>query len=132
MPVFNRWDMKTKTVGEPVALQHTDVEKVDELVLTTPKGRRHGSRVTKKDGTVIDLAVPAGEVQDRLNDAIASAPEMPTAVTEAVGGSTEPPADIAAYEGTDDPNGGDEANAQAMARDNPDDAHDPRTEDTDG
>lgn len=86
MALFTRWDVQKKIKGEPVTVHHKDVKKVEELVLTSPEGRRHGARIHKKDGTIIDVATPAGEVQDRLNDDIATAPEMPGAVTEALRG----------------------------------------------
>lgn len=90
MALFDRWNIKTKSKGEPVNLHHKDVEKVVEIIFSSPKGRRHGARCHLHDGTVVDVLCPAGETQDRLNDDIAEAPEMPEIVTKAVEDVDEP------------------------------------------
>ncbi len=118
MPTFIRWNKEAKSEGEPVLIEHQNVASVSELRLTAANGsQRHGSRVHMNDGDPIDLAVPAGEVQDRLNDCIASAPT----VEDVMPAESEPVAqDPFAFSSTDQ-NDDDDGSA-----------HDPRTEDTDG
>jgi len=76
MPVFYKWDGVTRRAGESVTIDKKDVVKIaDKWVRNSDGASVPCAYVLLKNGQDFILSKPAGEVQDRLNDDYASAPD---------------------------------------------------------
>ena len=108
MPTFPLWDRAIRDVSrtETLTVDRAEVKSVNDLqVRDCNEIMRNCTNLVKTDDSEYLVGIPAGEVHDRLNDDYATAPDMSdggllSGLSQA---ASEPPADIAAYEGTDDP-----------------------------
>ena len=89
MPVFYKWDTTTKSKGEPITLGRSSVRKIRDLFVENKDGQQIPiSRVDLTAGGALLIALPAGELQDRLNDPHATAPKV-SEIIEQESGHTE-------------------------------------------
>ena len=77
MPVFYKWDSIAKKPGDPIHLERSGVKNIRDLFVENENGERIPiSRIDLKAGGSLLVALPAGELQDRLNDPHATAPKV--------------------------------------------------------
>ncbi len=78
MPTFPLWDRAAKAVStETITIDRAEVENVDDAQARATDGNlRNIAEATMKDGTTHLIGLPAGEVQDRLNDDYAEVPDL--------------------------------------------------------
>jgi len=77
MPVFYRWDSIAKKPGDPTTLERSSVKNIRDVFVENEHGQRIPiSRVDFTAGGSLLVALPAGELQDRLNDPHATAPKV--------------------------------------------------------
>ena len=77
MATFTVWNRETRSPGESITVKLVDVESVADSVQRDNNSRKKFcTLIILKTGKKIITVEPAGEVQDRLNDDIAVAPDL--------------------------------------------------------
>lgn len=77
MATFTLWNRETRSPGDSVTVSLADVESVaDSIQRDTNARKKFCTVIILKTGEKIITIEPAGEVQDRLNDDIAVAPDL--------------------------------------------------------
>lgn len=77
MTTFTLWNRDTRSAGDEVTVKLAEVESVADSIQRDTNGRKKFcTLIILKGGKKIILTLPAGEVQDRLNDDVAVAPDL--------------------------------------------------------
>ncbi len=104
MPTFPLWDRTAKAVStKTVTIDRAEVENVDDAQARDISGQmRNMAEARMKDGTTHLIALPAGEVQDRLDDDYSEAPDLGGGVFAGLAAAPSEPAPESDDQGKDD------------------------------